>query len=200
MTDDRALAQAIVAGDASALRELAIREHGAMLRLALGIVRDRALASEAVQDAWISILEALPTFEGRSSLRTWMCAIVLNRARTLATRAKRTVPISSLPTEPAVDPTCFGPLGFWSQRPAEWDSPEALVGQREVRAAVEACIDELPEMQRAVVTLRDLEGWSSEEVCNLLSLSESNQRVLLHRARSKVRASLEHLLAEGQRR
>jgi RNA polymerase sigma-70 factor (ECF subfamily) len=195
MQDDSAIARAILGGDAAALRALVEREHGTMFRLALATLRDRALAAEAVQDAWISILEALPKFEGRASLRTWMCTIALNRARTLAARAKRTVPMSDM-DDPAVEPSCFNALGFWSSTPAEWsESPEQLASRREVREAVLACIAELPEMQRTVLTLRDLEGWSSEEVCNLLSLSESNQRVLLHRARSKVRAALERMIS-----
>jgi RNA polymerase sigma-70 factor (ECF subfamily) len=197
--DDRALAHAIAAGDTDLLRAVVDREHSVLFRLALTVLRDRSLALEAVQDAWISILEALPTFEGRASLRTWMCTIALNRARTIAARAKRTVPMSSLETDEAAPSSERFWLGLWipSRAPQPWAAanPEALVAQRQVREAIEACLDDLPEMQRAVVSLRDLEGWSSEEVRELLDLTDSNQRVLLHRARTKIRAAIERLLA-----
>jgi RNA polymerase sigma-70 factor (ECF subfamily) len=164
-------------------------------------VRDHGTADEVVQDAWISIIRSLATFEKRSSLRTWMATIVLNRAKTTAARHARTISVGSLGSdleeeESVLDPKCFGSVGFWARPPSEWNqgTPEALVHQRQVLEAVGKILDELPENQRAVLSLRDLEGWAGEEVCNALGISESNQRVLLHRARAKVRAALASVL------
>jgi RNA polymerase sigma-70 factor (ECF subfamily) len=206
--DDRALVSAILGGDRAALGRLVAREHSWLVRLARAVVRDDALADEVVQDAWIAVIRALGSFEGRSSLRTWMATIVLNRAKTAAVKRARTVPVGSLGADTsdeddAVDRSRFNVLGFWSQPPEPWQdagTPETLLHQRQVLEAIGGCLDELPEAQRAVLTLRDLEGWSSEEVCNALDLTESNQRVLLHRARGKIRATLERVLGEESAR
>lgn len=198
--EDRALARSIQGGDRAALGRLVAREHSWLARLARAVVRDDATAEEIVQDAWIAVIRALPSFEGRSSLRTWMATIVLNRAKTAAVRGARTVAVSSFGDgDDEEDPSHlarFNKLGIWSQPPEEWrdTSPEGLCQRREVVAAIGSAIDGLPENQRAVLTLRDLEGWSGDEVCNALGLSESNQRVLLHRARARIRAALEELL------
>lgn len=199
--DDRALAAAIVGGDRGALERLVAREHSWLVRLARAIVKEQATADEVVQDAWIAVIRSLSTFEGRCTLRTWMATIVLNRAKTAAVRAARTVAVGSLggevnEDEESIDRARFGAIGFWAKAPEPWHegTPEALLERRQVLEAVGSSLEELPENQRAVLTLRDLEGWSSEEVCNALGLSESNQRVLLHRARAKVRSALERLL------
>ncbi len=203
--DEAALVAAVVAGDKAALGRLVRREHGWLVRLARTIVRDAATADEVVQDGWVAVIRALPTFEGRSSLRTWMASIVLNRAKTVAVRSARVVAASSLGRDgedDGEDPDRhgdhgFGALGFWaSGGPGPWHAgtPEDLLSRGQIRAAIDGCIQELPETQRAVVNLRDVEGWSSEEVCNALGLSESNQRVLLHRARCKLRVALERAL------
>jgi RNA polymerase sigma-70 factor (ECF subfamily) len=202
--EDRALVRAIVGGDRDALARLVAREHSWLVRLARAVVRDEAIADEVVQDAWISVMRALSSFEGRSSLRTWMATIVLNRAKTAAARGARTVAMSSL-ADDGDDPAeeaCFHRIGIWSDPPGAWSAydPEALLARREVVAAIGHGLDELPENQRAVLTLRDLEGWSSEEVCNALGLSESNQRVLLHRARAKIRAALHELMGPETKR
>jgi RNA polymerase sigma-70 factor, ECF subfamily len=196
--DSRLVAQ-ILGGDDAAFAALVDREHALLVRLAKGIVKDPALVEEVVQDAWLAVVRSLQSFEGRSSLRTWIGRIVLNRAKTVAARASRSVPVSSFDgevdeREDTVDPSCFGSLGFWRKGgPARWneEDPERLVADRQIRILIEAALDDLPSGQRAVVTLRDLEGWSSEETCNVLEISESNQRVLLHRARARIRAALE---------
>lgn len=201
--EDDALVERILAGDKTALRTLVEREHATLLRFARAITREPDLAEEAVQDAWVRIYRALARFEKRSSLRTWMARIVVNRAKTLVVRAARWAPLDEEAEahEDAIDPACFGKLGFWisDRAPSRWHSetPERLLDRQQVRAAIEARIEQLPAGQRAVLTLRDLEGWSSEEVCNALEISESNQRVLLHRARARVRAVLEKTLGEG---
>ncbi|MBS2016309.1 MAG: sigma-70 family RNA polymerase sigma factor [Deltaproteobacteria bacterium] len=202
--DDRALAAAILAGDKASLGALVAREHSWLVRLARAIVREHAIADEVVQDSWIAIIRALDRFEGRSTLRTWMATIVLNRAKTAAVRGARCVAVGSLggdnhEDDEPVERGRFGALGLWSKPPEPWHegTPESLLERRQVYAAVCDAVDDLPETQRAVLTLRDLEGWSGEEVCNALGLSESNQRVLLHRARAKVRAALERILGTG---
>lgn len=200
--EDDALVDRILAGDQAALRALIEREHATLLRFARAVTRESDLAEEAVQDAWVRIYRGLARFEKRSSLRTWMARIVVNRAKTLVVRAARWAPLDKEAEahEDVIDPSCFGKLGFWisDRQPAQWhtDTPERLLDRQQIRAAIEARIEELPAGQRAVLTLRDLEGWSSEEVCNALEISESNQRVLLHRARARIRAALEKALGE----
>lgn len=195
--DSRLVAQ-ILGGDDAAFAALVDREHTLLVRLAKGIVKDPTLVEEVVQDAWLAVVRSLASFEGRSSLRTWIGRIVLNRAKTVAARASRSVPVTSFDgevdeREDTVDPACFGSLGYWRRGPTRWneEDPERLVADRQVRVAIEAALDDLPPGQKAVITLRDLEGWSSEETCNVLEISESNQRVLLHRARARIRAALE---------
>jgi RNA polymerase sigma-70 factor (ECF subfamily) len=197
--------EALRAGDERVFRELVERYHASMIRVALMYVRTRAVAEEVVQDAWIGVLGSLPRFEGRSSLRTWIFRILANQARTRARREGRSVPFSSLAgageDAPAVDPDRFLAAGHpafpghWAAPPRSWEGmPEEELLARETRERVQEAIDALPEAQRAVISLRDVEGWSSEEVRDLLELSEGNQRVLLHRARSKVRQALEEYL------
>ena len=145
----------------------------------------------------MAVLAGLTRFQGRSSLKTWIFRILANRARTRARRESRTVPISSLGVldddgQPAVDPDRFTTEGVWARPPTEFaGAPDSFADRAEIREQVERAIGELPERQRLVITFRDLEDWSSEEVCNVLEISGTNQRVLLHRARSKVRAALE---------
>ena len=145
-----------------------------------------------MQEAWLGVLKGLDGFQGRSSLRTWIYRIVANIARTRAVREARTTPFSSFEHEegPSVDPERFDRGGHWSAPPEPWRA----VLDAEARGLVDQAIAALPDVQRRVITLRDVEGWSSEDVCNVLELSETNQRVLLHRARSKVRAALEAYL------
>lgn len=199
--DDDELLDALRQGDEDAYVALVRRYGGLMQRVALTYVRTPAVAEEVVQETWVRALGSLDRFEGRSSLRTWLYTILLNTARTRGEREARTVPFSALAglddDAPAVDPDRFRPAG--EQWAGGWKTfPEALPEERllaqETREMIAAAIETLPDGQRAVITLRDVEGWSAEEVCNVLGLSESNQRVLLHRARSKVRQALEDFL------
>ena len=173
-----------------------------MLRVAMVHVGNRAVAEEVAQDAWVGVLAQLDRFEGRSSLRTWVLRIVANRARTRAVRERRTLPFSSLdgqeePGPPAVEPERFLPAGHrwaghWASPPRSWsDLPEERLLSAETRAEVERAVELLPPAQRAVITLRDVEQMTAVETCQLLGLTEGNQRVLLHRARSGVRRALE---------
>lgn len=179
-------------GDEAAFRELFDAHHAMLVRLAGAYVKSASVAEEVAQDTWTAVIDALPSFEGRSALKTWIARIAINRAKTRAQRDGRQVPLDD--EEPPSQDDRFNRIGAFKQRPAEFDSPEKLLLNREVRAAIDKCLEDLPEQQRAIVTLRDIEGWSSEEVCNVLGLSESNQRVLLHRGRGRLRAALESVL------
>jgi RNA polymerase sigma-70 factor (ECF subfamily) len=183
------------------------RYHASLVRLALLYVPNRAVAEDVAQEAWLGVLQGIGRFEARSSLKTWLFRILTNRAKTRGQREARSIPFSSLgrpadeADEPAVDPERFLGTeaeypGHWAALPRRWEgSPEEWLLSGETRALVIEAIEALPPSQREVITLRDVEGWSSEEVCNVLNLSETNQRVLLHRARSRVRRALEEYLS-----
>lgn len=192
---DDDLVQKLLDGDEASFRALVTRLQPLLLRLARTYVRSDAIAEEVVQDTWLAVLEGLPGFAGRSSLKTWIVHILINRARTRGTREARVVPLSSLAKDDDSAPSAdnFNESGGWRSAP-EPISPERLLDNKESRALVEAAVAELPEQQRLVIELRDIAGLESEEVCELLKLSANNQRVLLHRARDKVRAAL---LASG---
>jgi RNA polymerase sigma-70 factor (ECF subfamily) len=203
--EERQTVEALRAGDEALFAELVVLYGPAMLRVALMHVSSRAVAEEVVQDAWLGALTGLERFQGRSSFKTWLFSILVNKAKTRAAREGRTVPLSALTgaeddEEPAVDPTRFlGPGSrwhrYWSSSPIRFDElPEEQLLSEELTGVAEEAIAALPDVQRTVITLRDVEGWSSEEVCDSLELSEGNQRVLLHRARSKVRQALETYL------
>jgi RNA polymerase sigma-70 factor (ECF subfamily) len=193
--DDRTLVEALRRGDEDAFAALVDRYSRPMLRLAAAYVRSPAVAEEVVQEAWLGVVAGIDRFEGRSSLKTWIFRILTNVAQTRGAREARSVPFSSLEREgeddPAVDPDRFADDGFWASPPRPWDMPDERLLSKETRGRVAQAIEALPPMQRAVISLRDVEGWSSEEVRNVLELSETNQRVLLHRARSRVRSELE---------
>jgi RNA polymerase sigma-70 factor (ECF subfamily) len=203
--------QALRAGDEQAFMALVAEYRGSMLRVARIYVATQAVAEEVVQEAWLGVLTGLDRFEGRSSLKTWIFRILTNIAKTRGERERRTLPFSALSDparvpEAAVDPDRFRDPddphwpGHWADRPVSWDSiPDERLLADEVRGVMGRAIDTLPPSQRAVITMRDVEGWSSEEVCNALDVSETNQRVLLHRARSKVRAALETYLGDDAR-
>ncbi|HEY8858660.1 MAG TPA: sigma-70 family RNA polymerase sigma factor [Gaiellales bacterium] len=204
--DDRRIVAALLAGDERTFAELVDRYNAPMLRLAMAYVRTPSAAEEVVGDTWVGVLRGLPSFEGRSSLKTWIFRILVNQAKTRGVRESRSVPFSSLggAAEPAVGADRFLPeddpayAGHWAVPPRRWDDlPEARLLSAETREQVLAAIAELPPGQRDVITLRDVEGWSSAEVRAALDLSEANQRVLLHRARSKVRGRLERYLDEA---
>ena len=174
-----------------------------MLTVARTYVKDRAVAEEVVQETWLGVIRGLDRFEGRSSLKTWILSILVNQAKTRGTREARTVPFASLAPEddaPAVEPERFrGPneqyTGGWRAFPANWSATAAtIVEDRETLRVAMRAIAELPLTQQTVIRMRDVEGYSSEEVCATLDVSEANQRVLLHRARSRVRSALERHL------
>lgn len=193
--EERELVARLLAGDEATFATLLDRYNGTMLRVARGFLSSRSVAEEVVQETWLAILEALPRFQGRSSLKTWMFRILTNRAKTRARREGRVVPMSALGPldddgEPGVDADRFHENGMWKAPPGSWNTPEKGVIDTELGERIEQAIETLPERQRLVITLRDVQGWSSAEVCNVLEISETNQRVLLHRGRSKVRAIL----------
>jgi RNA polymerase sigma-70 factor (ECF subfamily) len=203
-SDDSDLVAKLRAGDEAAFRQLVREWHPSMLRVAQIFVPSRSLAEDVVQETWLRVLGALERFEGRSSLKTWVFRILVNTAKTRAQREGRVLPFSALHEpgripEAAVDPDRFRPEdderfpGAWSSPPREL--PEERVLAAETREVIARAIDALPATQRTVITLRDVEGWSAEEVRNALEVSEVNQRVLLHRARAKVRQALEDYLA-----
>jgi RNA polymerase sigma-70 factor, ECF subfamily len=192
-------------GDESAFALVLDQWSPGMLRLARSFVSTPDSAAEVVQDTWLAVLRALEGFEGRSSLRTWVYRILVNTAKRRAARERRNVPMSSLGSaagdaDPTVDPDRFqGPgepyPGHWRALPAPWPDLAPSPEQRTLAAELQARLDEalagLPERQRAVITLRDVQGRPAEEVCAILEISSANQRVLLHRARAHVRAQLE---------
>ncbi len=189
---DQTLVRRLREGDEAAFTEVFDAHHASLVRLARIFTKSESAAEEIAQDTWVAVMGALGSFEGRSSLKTWILRIAVNRAKTRAERDGRQVPLED--EEPASADDRFGRFGALKKRPAAWhDTPETLLAEREVRAAIERFIEALPPIQRAVVTLRDVEGLSSEEVCNALEISESNQRVILHRARSQLRVDLEKL-------
>ena len=201
--EDAGIVTALKAGDEAAFMRL-VEEHGpSMLRVALLYVRTRAVAEEVVQDAWLGVLKGIDRFEGRSSLKTWVFRILTNTAKTRSMREGRSLPFSALSPddleagEPSVDPDRF--LGdderwasHWSSSPRRFDTlPEGHLLSQESMSVVQRAVDDLPDAQRVVLTMRDIIGFESEDVCDALGISEVNQRVLLHRARTRVRKALE---------
>jgi RNA polymerase sigma-70 factor, ECF subfamily len=204
---DQRLIESLRAGDEAAFETLIDRYHSSLLRLAMFYVPSRAVAEDVVQETWLGVLQGLARFEGRSSLKTWIFRILTNRARTRGQRESRSVVFSDLAAaegstgELSVDADQFWPAdhpswaNIWVSYPRNWNElPEDRLLSHETLARVQAAIAALPPSQREVITLRDVEGWAAEEVCNVLEISESNQRVLLHRARAKVRREVEQYL------
>jgi RNA polymerase sigma-70 factor (ECF subfamily) len=195
--DDSELVRRVRAGDRSAFAGLVRRYGGALLRFARLFVRESSAAEEVVQDTWMAVLEGLDGFEGRASFKTWLYRILANRARTRAVREGRSVPFSALAEteggEHAVDPERFDSRGMWRDPPVGWtdETPERLALEAETRQVMEAAVQALPPAQRAVLLLRDEDGLETDEICNLLDLTVTNQRVLLHRARTRVRQAIE---------
>ena len=192
------------AGDKKAFAALVSQHSSPLLRLAMTFVRDRSIAEEVVQETWLSALTGLSSFEGRSSVRSWLFAILVNKARTRSVKEARTTPFSALARREveeggSPDLERFDGTGSWREPPAPWteEDPERLAMGAETQAVIEAAVQALPPAQRAVVTLRDIEGMESDEICNVLGITVTNQRVLLHRARAKVRQALEDRLGGG---
>ena len=193
--DDPDLIAVLRRGDEAAFQFLSDQHYQPMLRIVMLYVANRSVAEEVVQETWVGVLQGLQRFEGRSSLKTWMFRILTNRAKTWAVREGRSVPFSALASmeleadEPAVDPDRFLPPdhaqwpGHWASFPQSWDAvPEERQLSQETRMQVEAAIKALPAAQQTVISLRDVAGWTADEVCHVLAISETNQRVLLHRA------------------
>jgi RNA polymerase sigma-70 factor (ECF subfamily) len=202
--DELELVARLRAGDEQAFEALVARHYGTMLAVAQTYVKTRAVAEEVVQEAWLGLLQSLDRFEGRSSLKTWILAILVNKAKTRGVREARSVPFASLAPEGeehAVEPERFrGPRdgfpGHWRAYPGNWGAaPEDALADRETLRVAMRAIAALPLAQQTVIRMRDVEGYSSDEVCAALDVSAANQRVLLHRARSRVRAALEAHLA-----
>jgi len=199
--EEAELLAALKAGDEQAFAGLVDELSPALLSLAKAHLPDRGLAEDVVQETWLAVMQGLPAFEGRSTLKTWVISILLNRARTRAVREGRAMPFSALSPDEgwtAVDPERFLPPdhpewpGHWLAAPHPWErNPEECLVARESLTQVLAAIEALPEQQRAVIAMRDVHGFGADEVCELLGMSEGNQRVLLHRARSRVRGQLE---------
>ena len=200
-TDDAVLVAALRDGDSEAFEWMVRRWHQWLFRLCRSYVGTDAVALDVVQDTWLAVIQGIDRFEGRSSLRTWVARIAMNQARSRGVREARALPFASLAGDDpgGFDPDRFQRGGFldghWTSKPTDWATlPEERVEGAEAREVVRAAIDTLPDQQAAVITLRDVEGWSSAEVRELLDLSEGNQRVLLHRARSVVRRALDGYL------
>lgn len=206
--DEQTLVAALRSGDEPAFEFLIDTYYGALLRLAMAYVPSRAVAEEVVQETWQGVLESLPRFEGRSSLKTWMFRILTNRAKTRGQRERRYESLDSGDGQSGGEdegwrePERFiqsGSLaGHWSSLPSMWDkeTPEKLLLSKENRALIQQAINALPSVQRQVITLRDIDELDSKDVCNILEVTETNQRVLLHRARSRVRKTIEQQLEE----
>jgi RNA polymerase sigma-70 factor (ECF subfamily) len=202
------LVAALRRGEEAAFAEIVDRYGASLLRLARTFVRDRAVAEEVVQETWLAVLNGIDRFEGRSSLKTWIFQILSNRAKTRAVRERRSAPFSALAgdgddDEAGVDADRFRDethrwAGHWAAAPGDWTGiPEERLLGSETLAQVRAAIETLPPRQAETLVLRDIEGWDPEEVCAALGISDGNQRLLLHRARSKVRAALESYFAQG---
>lgn len=206
--DDLRLVDALRRGEEMAFAQLLDRYHSSLIRLALIYVSNQAVAEELVQETWLAVLQGIQRFEGRSSLKTWIFRILINQAKKRAQREGRQIPFSTLwqpetdADEAAVEPERFWPAdepraGHWAVQPESWENiPESRLLTKETLSCLLQAIEVLPPQQREVIVLRDIEGWMADEICTLLGISEANQRVLLHRARSKVRRVLEQYFKE----
>ena len=207
--DDRSVVEALRRGDEGAFARLVDRYHARLCRVARLYIPNRAVADEVVQDTWLGVIQGIWSFEGRSSLKTWIFRILINRAKTRAVREGRMAPTDRLDAELDAAEPAAAPDRFWPKdhatEPGHWKHPPAALGAtpevqllaREAREQIQSAIEALPENQRLVLILRDVEGCSTEEVCNALGFQETNARVLLHRARGKVRRALEPYLEGG---
>ncbi|MEO8264501.1 MAG: RNA polymerase sigma factor [Ilumatobacteraceae bacterium] len=202
-TDDQRIIAGLRAGNEAVFAEMVDKYHGSLVRVAMRYIPSRAVAEEVVQDTWIGVIEGIDRFEGRSSVKTWLYRILIYRARARGERERRTIPMSALANDdsaPAVPTERFRGsdalwAGHWATPPQRWDGDaEERLLAGEARAIIGAVIADLPPAQRDVIVMRDLSHFSAPEVCDLLDVTEANQRVLLHRARSHVRAALEQYL------
>ncbi len=199
-TDDSELLSRLLAGDQQAFRTLVAAYQGAMRAVAIAIVGG-AQADEVVQDAWLAAVRNLDGFQGRSSLKTWLLTITANTAKSRLRKVRRDISLDDLPApHGSIDDARFAADGHWSPAPLAWheDSPEALLAEDELRECLENTLASLSELQRSVLLLRERQGLELDEICNLLDVSLSNVRVLLHRARLKVFATLEYFEETGE--
>jgi RNA polymerase sigma-70 factor (ECF subfamily) len=201
--DEDGVIAALQRGDDRVFSEIVDRWSSAMLRVAQGQLHNHAVAEEVVQEAWLTVLRTLDRFERRSALRTWVLGIVVNLARARGRTERRLVPFPEDADGPTVDPARFLPADHprwphhWAVEPLPWRTPEQDLLASESRAVIDAAIAGLPPVQRDVLVLRDVEGLSAADTCNVLGLSDTNQRVLLHRARARVRNALERYQLAG---
>lgn len=206
--EDRLLAR-LKRGDEGAFDELVNQHHSALIRMAMGYVADREVAEEVVQDTWMAVIESLSRFEGRSSLRTWICGILIHKAKDRGVREKRHTTFSAFEScdddnDEAVDPSRFRQTGEWAGHwafpPQPWDdqTPETLLASKQAVDCMQRAIEALPATLKEVLILRDVEGVEAKEVCEMLNITETNLYVRLHRARERVRAAVETYL-EGRK-
>lgn len=207
LPEDAVIIKGLQEGNEQIFEMVVDRYAGSLLRLAMAYVSSRAVAEEVVQETWLGVFEGVGRFEGRSSFQTWLFRIGSNRAKTRGIRESRYEPMglgtaSDAEESSSVEASLFvmegSGAGHWKIPPKDWepDTPERALLSKECREMIEGAIAALPWMQRQVITLRDLEGVSSEDICNIVGISETNQRVLLHRARTKVRRILNHYLSD----
>ena len=200
--DDPAFLDQLRRGEAEAYRRLIRRYHASLVRVAASVIGSQAQAEEVVQDTWLAVFSGIGRFEGRAAIGTWLFSIVLNRARTRRGREARLVAFPTEADTAAGEPLRFAEDGHWLDWPRPWDEldPERLTAGRQLWDHVGSVIDRLPAGQRAVITLRDIEGQDAESVCVMLAISSENQRVLLHRARLRVRDEINLLVGGTQQR
>ena len=194
LPDDEVLIPKLLEKDESAYREVVKAYHGMMVYVARSIVGE-AIADEVAQESWVSVMRALPNFERRSSLKTWILRIVSNTAKSRLRHESRTVNVDDFETlnEPVLNSSRFDHRGHWASPPSVWhgDSPESLLAGTQLQSVIDKALNNLPAIQRSVVTLRDIQGLDMDSICKILDVSESNARVLLHRARSQVREAID---------
>jgi RNA polymerase sigma-70 factor (ECF subfamily) len=201
-TGEGAFIERLRRGDEGAFEELVNRQHSTLLRMAMGYVADREVAEEVVQDTWMAVIEGLNRFEGRSSLRTWICGILIHKAKDRGVREKRHTTFSDFESydadnEETVDPSRFQQSGEWAGHwafpPQPWDdqTPEKLLASQQAVNAMQRALEALPAILKEVLILRDVEGVEAQEVCEMLKITETNLYVRLHRARERVRAAVE---------
>ena len=192
LPNDDELIPKLLAKDEVAYNQVVNAYHGLMVHFAKAIVGE-AIADEVAQETWVAVLRALPKFQRRSSLKTWILRIVSNTAKSRLRHESRSVSLDDKFDQPIVDPSRFKPNAHWANPPKMWhgDTPDELLASTELRACINKALDALPPMQRAAVALRDMQGLDMETICNILEISESNGRVLLHRGRSSVQMAIE---------
>jgi RNA polymerase sigma-70 factor, ECF subfamily len=197
MGKDDLLVKQLQAGDEEVFADVVDRYHRRLVRFATALVGDSSKAEDVVQETWVAALRGIARFEARSSLQTWLFQICANRARSLRDRDRRIVPAGV--TELAIEPSRFGTNGQWTTPPDPWPEVDSRLLAESLMPTVAKAIEALPDFQRQVVTLRDVEGLTAQEVCEVLEISEANQRVLLHRGRARIRLALEQEIRDPKR-